>query len=120
MSGAWFRSFAKTEAVTVAGPGVDCTTVEDYIARSQVRSVDGSLRRHADPGRPVRGVTHMDRVHFRFGWSDWQLACASEWRRRPGPGCRRSGVPELQASRSRRLSRLPLDQPAPTWPRYRR
>jgi hypothetical protein len=110
MSGAWLRSLAKREQIRVvrraSRPGVDWTTVEAYIVRSRIRAVDESLRRHADPGRPVLGVSLMDRVQSRFGWSDYQLARALAVMPTVVSRYRRSGVPDFQASRLRRLSRL--------------
>jgi hypothetical protein len=123
MSRAWFWSFVKSEQIHVvrrgSRPGVDWTTVEGYIARSRVRWVDKSLRPHPDPGRPVKGVPLMDRVKARFGWSDRQLALALGVTPTVVYRYRRSGVPDHQASRLRRLSRLPVDGAAASPPRRR-
>jgi hypothetical protein len=123
MSGTWIRTLAKSEQIRVARrgnrPGVDWTTVQAHIARSRIRSVDESLRRHADPGRPVRGVTLMDRVQSRFGWSDRQLARALGVAPAAVSGYRRSGVPDYQASRLRRLSRSPVEGTIASPPRCR-
>jgi hypothetical protein len=54
--------------------GRDWTTVEAYIARSRITRVDESLHRNCE--RLVPGVTLLDRVQARFGWSDRQLARA--------------------------------------------
>jgi hypothetical protein len=72
MSATWLKSLAKSEQIVIARrggrPGVDWTTVEAYIARSRVNSVDETLHRRTD--RPVRGVPLLDLVQARFGWSD--------------------------------------------------
>ena len=94
--------------------------MEAYIARSQVRSVDEGLRPLADPGRPVRGVSLMDGVQSRFGWSDRQLGRVLGVAGAALSRCRRSGVPEFQAGRLRRRSRQPIDQPAASRSRHRR
>jgi hypothetical protein len=114
---------AKREQIRVvrraSRPGVDWTTVEAYIARSLVRSVDESLSRYADPGRPVLGVSLMDRVQSRFDWSDRQLARALGVAPAAVSGYPRSGVPDYQASRLRRLSRLPVEGTVASPPRRR-
>jgi hypothetical protein len=111
MSKAWLGALAKSEGTHVVRRGrrlgVDWTTVETYIASSRVTFVDESLRR--ETRRPVRGLPLLERVGSRFGWSDSQLAGAlgvglSELSR-----YRRSAVPDHQASRLRRLSRLPVE-----------
>jgi hypothetical protein len=121
MSAAWLQSFAKSEQIVVARrgnrPGVDWTTVEAYIARSRITGVDESL--HRDPNRSVRGVELLDRVQSRFGWSDRQLARALGVTPAVVSRYRRSGVPNFQACRLRRLSRLPVEGTVATPPRRR-
>jgi hypothetical protein len=120
MSRAWFWSFAKSEQIHVvrrgSRPGVDWTTVDGYIARTRVRWVDESLRPHGDPGRPVRAVTLLDRVQFRFGWSDRQLARAVGVTPAAVSRYRRSGVPDHHACRLRRVSRMPVEGAVATPP----
>ena len=110
-SQAWFGAWAKSEGIHVvrggSRPGVDWTTVETYIAGSRVALVDETLRRHTR--RPVRGVPLLERVGSRFGWSDRQLASALGVRLAELSRYGRSGVPDHQASRLRRLSRLPVE-----------
>jgi hypothetical protein len=122
MSAAWLKSFAKSEQITVVArggrPGVDWTTVEAYIARSRITRVDDSL--HRDPDRPVRGVAMLDQVQSRFGWSDRQLARALGVTPAVVSRYRRSGVPNFQACRLRRLSRLAVEGAVASPPRRRR
>jgi hypothetical protein len=122
MSAAWLKSFAKSEQITVVPrggrPGVDWRTVEAYIARSRIKLVDESLHRNRE--RPVRGVPLLDRVRARFGWSDRQLARALDVTLWVVSRYRRSGVPNYQACRLRRLSRLPVEGTAASPPRRRR
>jgi hypothetical protein len=121
MSPSRFCPFATGEQIVVVRrggrPGVDWTTVEAYIARSRVTRVDESLRR--DPLRPVRGVPLLDRVQARFGWSDRQLARALGVTPAVVSRYRRSGVPDYQSCRLRRLSRLPVEGAVATPPRRR-
>jgi hypothetical protein len=121
MSAAWLKSFAKSEQIYVAPrggrPGVNWTTVEAYIARSRVRSIDETL--HRDPDRPVRGVPLLDLVQSRFGWSDRQLARALGVTPAMVSRYRRSGVPNYQSCRLRRLFRLPVEGTVASPPRRR-
>jgi hypothetical protein len=124
MSQGWFWSFAKSEQIHVvrrgSRPGVDWTTVEAHIARSRVIRVNESLRPNPDPGRPVRGVALLDRVKAPYGWSDRQLARALGVNPTVVVRYRRVGVPDHQACRVRRLSRLPLEAAAVSALRRRR
>ena len=72
--------------------------MEAYIARSQVRSVDEGPRPLADASRPVRGVSLMDGVQSRFGWSDRQLGRVLGVAGRPCPGA--GGAVSLNSKRA--------------------
>jgi hypothetical protein len=122
MSAAWLKSFAKTEQIVViprgGRPGVDWTTVEAYIARSRITRVDESL--HPNRELAVPGIALLDRVQTRFGWSDRQLARALGVTPAVVSRYRRSGVPNYQSCRLRRLSRLAAEGAVASPPRRRR
>jgi hypothetical protein len=121
MSAAWLKSLAKTEQIYIAPrggrPGVDWSTVEAYIARSRVTRVDESL--HPNRELAVPGIALLDRVQTRFGWSDRQLARALGVTPAVVSRYRRSGVPNYQSCRLRRLFRLPVEGAIASPPRRR-